>query len=482
MIKLFVLLRRGRFRKKKALYKQVWDMTFDVMLLFYVLVLVGYLVWAVVHEGNIGSKLGNFAFQMEEISLAFFWVIMTVIPVGLLFRSFTRPGIIISTAEYTATMLTYTKKQIWWMAAIARWVKLAIILTFISLALLLFSPTSGPVILLYVGLIFVINLMMTFVEWWMFQLHIFMKVFIFMFAIGINVISLLTYPPVVATMAMIGLLVSSTVLLPRVVDDIDWKKVTTACDYHIWNMVIMTYFTKQKMKKERSYTIWQRMPFWRKAFPYQKASAYQRLWHVYWQRQIVIVLQFIGSILVLVGFVPATNHWIVPIADLLGFALTPVKDWFFFIALVIGIHMYVSVAVVIWRDRLTADMMQVLPWDLALLQQTFIKWAGACSAIFLIPIWLYALDHLSLLFILQMIVALGALYFILYWKIAAAFRLVSENEGFIVPTSFIPLGYGLLGLMIASAFIPYIMLIALVLLILAGFSHIRYRKSLRGGS
>src|SRR5690625_656462 len=99
MIKLFLLLKRGRFQKKSLLYKRVWMMSFDVMMLFYVLVLLGYFIWAFAKEGTILETIGQFTLQLEEISLDYFWVIMTVIPVGLLFRAFTRPGITISSAE-----------------------------------------------------------------------------------------------------------------------------------------------------------------------------------------------------------------------------------------------------------------------------------------------------------------------------------------------------------------------------------------------
>src|SRR5690625_1329100 len=147
MIKLFLLLKRGRFQKKSHLYKRVWLMSFDIMLLFYVVVLLGYIIWALVKDGNLAGTISQFTIQLEELSIDYFWVIMTVIPIALLFRTFSRPGIMISSAEYTVTMLTYTKTQIWWMAACARWIKLMIILLFIGAGLFWFSPTSGSIII-----------------------------------------------------------------------------------------------------------------------------------------------------------------------------------------------------------------------------------------------------------------------------------------------------------------------------------------------
>src|SRR5699024_12598080 len=96
--------------------------------------------------------------------------------------------------------------------------------------------------------------------------------------------------------------------------------------------------------------------------------------------------------------------------------LFPGNDVLFFVTLVVGIHQYIRMAVVFWRDRLTTDIMQILPWDVVTLQTTFLKWAYPGIAIFLFPMYIYALEHASWLFILQMLTALCAVTFLLYWK------------------------------------------------------------------
>src|SRR5699024_1387561 len=162
------------------------------------------------------------------------------------------------------------------------------ILTIIGSGLWIFSPTSGPVIVLYISLLFLINILMTIIEWRVFQLHVFWKIIIFALAIGVNILSIFTSPPIIGAISLVLLAIISIVLLPRIGQAIDWKKVTIACDYKLWNMFIVSYMTKQKIKKERSYTLWQRLPFWRKSLPYQKESLYHRLWHIYLQRQLAM--------------------------------------------------------------------------------------------------------------------------------------------------------------------------------------------------
>src|SRR5699024_10749964 len=86
------------------------------------------------------------------------------------------------------------------------------------------------------------------------------------------------------------------------------------------------------------------------------------------------------------------NMWIIDIVGLFGITVLPVKDWLFFVTLVVGMHLYISMAVVFWRDRLTTDIMQILPWDVVTLQTTFLKWAYPGIAIFLFPMYITRLN------------------------------------------------------------------------------------------
>lgn len=476
MIKLYLLLKRGRIRKKGQIYKRLWMMSFDVTIIFYTLILAGYIVFAIYRSGTIFTTIQQFVLQIEAISVDYFWVLMTVIPLGMLLRTFSQPGISISTAEYTATTLPYTKQQIWWMAAGERWLRLCIILCFIGGGLWFFSPTSGPVILMYIGLLLVINIVMTVIEWRVFQLRFLWKVLILALGIGVNLLSVWTSPPLVAGISGMTLILVSAILIPRNVHHINWEKVTAACDYKIWNMFLVSYMTKQKMKKQRSYTWWQRLPFWRNHLPYRKESLYHRLWHIYFQRQIVMLLQFIGTMLVLVGFVPVTNIWIVDFATLLGFSLTSLKPWFFFIALALAIHMYASFVAVIWKDRLTADIVQVLPWDVWLFHRTLQRWALGGSVIFLLPIGIFASAYASIVFFLQILIAICAFGYLVHWKRLEVMRTMTEEATVAIPKQIALLGYGLLILMIASAFLPYLLIVAVILLCLVGLTHIRFRR------
>lgn len=191
------------------------------------------------------------------------------------------------------------------------------------------------------------------------------------------------------------------------------------------------------------------------------------------------VLKFLGTILLLVSFIPVLNMWLIDGAALFGFTITPLKDWFYFIALIIGMHMYVTVMIAFWRDRLTTDIVQVLPWDLIRLQTSFLKWAYPGISIFFLPMYLYAINHVSLLFILQMLIALLGVSFLLYWKMIEAFQLVSKNESFTVPQTFTVLGYSLYVTIILSVFMPKTIVIGLLLVAVVGSLHIKTYQTVK---
>src|SRR5699024_12208128 len=144
------------------------------------------------------------------------------------------------------------------------------------------------IVLLYVAVLWLIIMLMTSIEWRVFQLHFMWKLFNFITVIGVHIMSSMTDASIVGAVAVISLIGLNLFLLPRTTKKSAWEKVTAACDYQVWNMPLRTYFTKQKMKKERAYTIWQRMPFWRKALLYRIEAVYGRLWFFYWQRQVVL--------------------------------------------------------------------------------------------------------------------------------------------------------------------------------------------------
>src|SRR5690625_924434 len=161
MIKQYIFLKRNRLRKKGKLYKQVLQLTFDITTFFYVLLLIGYIATAIAMEGNIKEQFQAKMIQFEAFTIERFWLIITVLPFMYLIRSFQQPGVIFSTAEYTLTILPHSKLQVFRVTVIERWLKALGMYLMIGFIIAIFSPTSMPLILTYILLLFGLNVLTT---------------------------------------------------------------------------------------------------------------------------------------------------------------------------------------------------------------------------------------------------------------------------------------------------------------------------------
>src|SRR5690554_1090914 len=99
MIKMYLFIKRNRFRKKWKLLKQLILLSFDFTSLFYALLFLGYIIVAIYHEGNMAFNFDQKMLQFEMIAIDSFWYIVTIIPLVRLFGAFQSPGIIFSSAE-----------------------------------------------------------------------------------------------------------------------------------------------------------------------------------------------------------------------------------------------------------------------------------------------------------------------------------------------------------------------------------------------
>src|SRR5699024_6444704 len=114
----------------------------------------------------------------------------------------------------------------------------AVILSIVGFFLYVASPTSGQIVLLYIALLWLINMLMTSIEWRVFQLHFMWKLFIFITVIGVNIMSFMTDATIVGAVAFISLIVLNLFLLPRTTKKISWEKVTAACDYRSCQVLV----------------------------------------------------------------------------------------------------------------------------------------------------------------------------------------------------------------------------------------------------
>ncbi|MEI3612971.1 hypothetical protein [Pseudogracilibacillus sp. SO30301A] len=444
MIKQILFLKRNRIRKKWKLNKQVILLSFDLTSLFYTLLVIGYFAFAIIAEGNIKVIFFEKMIQLEAFTVERFWIILTAIPIVYIIRSFQQPGVLFSTAEYILTILPHTVQEIWRVVALERWAKSLLTYMVGGGIIFLLSPTSLPLLLLYVFVLLGLNILMTTIEWKLFQQHVVIKIFILIGFISINIVNILLGTELIAILFIITLLIINIVLIPKLFRNIDWKKVTAASDFKIWNMLIVSQATKIKYKKERQYSMWQRMSFWKRPFIYEKTAGYHRLWHLYLEKNIRIWLQLIGALVLL----------------MLVFLF--VKDKLFLFAVAVTIHSFTTVVTSMFNDRLQTDIVQVLPWDLPVFKKTYMKWVLSVSVILLLPFIIYSVKNYSLWIFVQLCVIIFTFIFLLHSKIEKSYK-KWDNE---LPKSgwIETLCYVLLLILIFSGIYPYLLVISCIIM------------------
>lgn len=446
MINSQLFLMKNRMRKKWIIYKRFSRLIFDFTSLFYMLLVAGYFIVAIVLEGNIMQTVQEVSIQVEAFTVESFWTIMTVIPFIYLIRGFQQPGVIFSTAEYLLTILPNRRLKVWFVAALFRWLKAFVFFLFGGLVLFMLSPTSGSLIVLYVAILLFMNMIMTVVEWNFFQMHVWKKLAVILVLIIINVISFYVPSSIIGISVISLLIVYNVTSIPTLFTKVDWKKVTAASDFQLWNMKIIQQATKIKYRKERQYSIWQRLPFWKRPFPYKKRVAYNRLWHLYIEKNSTVFLQMIGALLLLL------------------IVLVFIKKSLFLFAIALTIHIYTSLAVSMFYDRLVTDIVEVLPWDLHTLKTVLSKWLMYISVIFLLPYFLYVYLNFSYWVIPQIIVIIFTFHFILRIKLDKV--IATFDRTFKIKSWLEIVSFGLLIIITFSSLFPQILMIGCFIVII----------------
>src|SRR5699024_1736139 len=134
---------------------------------------------------------------------------------------------------------------------------------------------------MYIGVLILMNILMTIVEWRLFQQSIWIKIGCFCLLLGVFMLQIFLVSPWIAYGMVVVLLLLQIAGYKRVNKHVDWDKVTMAANYKVWNMPIVSQVTKVSFKKERKFSIWQQRTFWKQSFSFQKDTLYHRLWYIY---------------------------------------------------------------------------------------------------------------------------------------------------------------------------------------------------------
>src|SRR5699024_10712822 len=155
--------------------------------------------------------------------------------------------------------------------------------------------------------------------------------------------------------------------------------------------------------------IWQQRTFWKKSFSLEKNTLYHRLWQIYLEKNMKYILQIVGVLL------------------LLNIVLGFLKPCLFLIADIITVHIWVSLMVIMFRDRFTVHIVEILPWNLEKYKRSYMKWVYGQTCILLLPFAWYIYAHWNVWSMLFLFVMVGAFLLLIREKIRKEMHIISQD-------------------------------------------------------
>lgn len=412
MFKPYLFVRQNRGKKKWQIYKQLYSLSIDWQVFLYLLLFIGYISFAIIVSGELSAYVESIrTFSIATFSGKQYWFIfLNSLPMLFILRSFQHPGVIFTSAEFLLTLLPNRRFSIWLYSALEQWVKqfLLLMIGFVFLSILSIDLALNLLPFL-IGLFFLL-VMLTIIQWKLFQFNVLYKIGLLLFYSIINILYGITEHSIF--MLLNGLIVIALFILSLrfLFDRIDWSKVTATSDFLIWNMALISRATKVKFQKEKQSALWYRFKGWKKPFHYHIEKVYQRVWYIYFEKQIGVIFKVTGGLFLLL------------------LVASYFKQMYFMIFAILVIHIQSTFLLSFLKERLQSDLMKILPWHLDCLKKTFINWAALLSIPLLIPAGFYAQYYFGNTFILYLFLILLIFYLTLIVKVRKHLDSINETS------------------------------------------------------
>ncbi len=437
-------IKRSRFQKKWHSYQTMYSMSIDKTILIYVLIAIAYGLTALIMSGSFRQDVGPFFAWIEKRGQENIGLIASVYPLRYVFQSFRRPGIVFSSTEYQLSMLPYSLRSIWHVVVFEKWMKQIGIGLAVWL-ILVFTPLSTGFVTMYILLFVLTDMLMTAPIWRLYQQRFLIKLIYFLGA-SVSIGALLAVHPTVAIASVYTIIIIWNVLAWRhLMQHVQWGKITSISDFHIWNIPFVSQITNVPFKREKRIYVLQHLPYRRKRLAYTATSIHHRLWHSYMVKNTRTIFQLLGSLLMLLT------------------VLAFIREFIFYIGMAAAIYMFTTSASLFY-DRFQSDILQTLPWNLQLFKQTFMRWNMYGGLIVFIPVVAYDVYHFTWWVPLQVILVISVFMYMLHVHVErSAVLLAKETKKF---TRLDMLGFLGLVLIVMSATYPIVSLASSVYIFL----------------
>lgn len=447
MIRTYIFVKGKRIRKKISLYKLFLSTTLDKTSLFYIAILFSYSLFAFYRIGEVPDFIKQIFGFIDNVFAHPEWLLipLLLLPLYFIFQSFSRPGVLFSSAEFLLAILPFKRQRLWLLTFLEKLLKSLFIILVVATIIFIVTTVSTGKLSVLVLIVLLIVASMTVVQWKLYQLHVGWRLMIFL--VTSSFASIVVFSQHVMAILLYGLYLGGLLVfsLRRLFTRVDWPRVIAASDFDIWNMQLMSLATKIKFQKDAQPSLWYRLKDWKKEFPYEKTFPYNRLWYIYGEKQISIILRVTGA------------------QFLLLMVVSYFKQLYFLLIIIVVIHVQTTFLVSLFRERLYTGLVNVLPWDIEEFRNTFIHWANLVSLVLLIPTGFYTVFYFDKWFIAYVVYVMAMFYYMLHIKLQKYIDELTKKD--FHPHLLEGVGYVLLIIFGLSAWYPLLLVVGFVIFV-----------------
>ncbi|SHG32365.1 hypothetical protein [Ornithinibacillus halophilus] len=439
-------LKRNRARKKRQLRKMAFQLMVDKTTGFYLLVLGGYLFASIFIFGDMINKYEGMFLTFEKAAMERVGFLITALPMAYVFQSIKNPGIIFTSSELKLSYLTFSIKRIWLYCVLEKWVKSFFFYLLSGLLVVLVTPLSFEFVITYTGTLWLIGLLMTLPQWKLFQSKWYIKVGCLLVVALLNIVNVMTSADYIGIIALVLLVFINMLLIPSIFQFIHWGRVAELNDFKIWTMPLIERASNTRLKRQKRYSIFQNTKKRKKPFRYTEKAIYHRLWQVYFSKNLDLVSQVVGTLLLM----------------LIIFVF--INSFFVFLGIAVAVHVITSLAASFFVNRFKTDIIEVLPWELYSYKRTLIKWLHMGLVPIVLPVIPYFILNYSLWLPIQLVFIYSAFLLTYHIKVNKSISILrKENKKFQIEEV---IGFIGVVLIVISESIPTVSLTVLLIVFL----------------
>ncbi|UFT99807.1 hypothetical protein KO561_02190 [Radiobacillus kanasensis] len=364
----YIDLKKNRWKKKKKIYKLALGVSFDVTISIYFGL---FLIMGLFIAYDMLQQYQNQFLLAEEMVKANGQNLIIVFILRYVMGSFTRPGVLFSSAELQLSLLPYSLRQLWFCVVIEKWLKFTVLCLVGATLVYILTPISGQTILWVVGLTWATHVLMTVPQWVLFQYGWIPKVTILVALFNVSILSVIldqSIPLVPILIVGLGLV---QFFLRRSILRANWLKIAQTNDFIVWNMWFVSRMSKMEIKPKRQFGFLQserRKKKQKQPFPYESDDIYKKMWMVFFREKIEYVLKTIGIVL------------------LLSVVLSLQSDLLMGIGVGLSIFVFGKMTQSLFLSHFTDRLLITLPWDIRAWTSSYFAYVGIVGLVLLLLI------------------------------------------------------------------------------------------------